>query len=84
MRSLSLALATWAFALATASLDPIEVYGNKFFHKDGSQYFLKGNCNAVRKVVFLAPAANNLQASPISSLRTTRSATRSSASGMLV
>lgn len=44
MRSLSLALLTWAFALATAALEPIEVYGNKFFHKDGSQYFLKGKC----------------------------------------
>jgi hypothetical protein len=29
------------FGLA-ASIDPIEVVGNKFFRKDGSQYFMKG------------------------------------------
>ncbi|KAI9171002.1 Telomeric DNA-binding factor trf1 [Paramyrothecium foliicola] len=29
------------FVLA-ASIDPVEVYGNKFFNKDGSQFFLKG------------------------------------------
>ncbi|PHH71975.1 hypothetical protein CDD80_4852 [Ophiocordyceps camponoti-rufipedis] len=27
---------------STAALDPIEAYGNKFFNKDGSQFFVKG------------------------------------------
>jgi 1,3-beta-glucanosyltransferase GAS1 len=29
-------------ASSVAALDPIEVLGNKFFNKDGSQFFLKG------------------------------------------
>lgn len=31
-----------ALAASVAALDPIEVVGNKFFNKDGSQFFLKG------------------------------------------
>lgn len=26
----------------TTAIDPIEVSGNKFFNKDGSQFFVKG------------------------------------------
>lgn len=33
----AIGLFSWASAL-----DPVEVYGNKFFNKDGSQFFLKG------------------------------------------
>ncbi|KAJ6439559.1 1,3-beta-glucanosyltransferase gel3 [Purpureocillium lavendulum] len=29
-------------AASVAALDPVEVYGNKFFNKDGSQFFIKG------------------------------------------
>ncbi|KJZ80499.1 hypothetical protein HIM_00349 [Hirsutella minnesotensis 3608] len=31
-----------SLALSATALDPIEVYGNKFFNKDGSQFFMKG------------------------------------------
>ncbi|KAG9256408.1 glycoside hydrolase family 72 protein [Emericellopsis atlantica] len=31
-----------ALAATTSAIDPIEVKGNKFFRKDGSQFFLKG------------------------------------------
>jgi hypothetical protein len=42
MRSLAFALVAWVSAVTTAALDPIEVSGNKFFNKDGSQFFMKG------------------------------------------
>lgn len=43
MLSSLLPLAISAFAAtAVAALDPVEVYGNKFFNKDGSQFFMKG------------------------------------------
>ncbi|KAJ3482301.1 hypothetical protein NLG97_g7609 [Lecanicillium saksenae] len=38
----SLSLALSGLATLASALDPIEVVGNKFFNKDGSQFFLKG------------------------------------------
>ncbi|ATY64179.1 Glycolipid anchored surface GAS1 [Cordyceps militaris] len=42
MRFSSLGLALSGMAAAVSALDTIEVVGNKFFKKDGSQFFLKG------------------------------------------
>lgn len=42
MRFSSLGLALSGMATAVAALDAVEVLGNKFFNKDGSQFFLKG------------------------------------------
>ncbi|OAA79412.1 Glycolipid anchored surface protein GAS1 [Akanthomyces lecanii RCEF 1005] len=42
MRISSLSLALSGLASAVSALDAIEVLGNKFFKKDGSQFFLKG------------------------------------------
>ncbi|KAK5997883.1 Protein EPD1 [Cladobotryum mycophilum] len=38
----SVAVAIYGFATYVAALDPIEAVGNKFFNKDGSQFFIKG------------------------------------------
>jgi hypothetical protein len=35
--------ATLALVTISLAVDPVEVKGNKFFHKDGSQFFLKGH-----------------------------------------
>ncbi len=43
MRVSSLSLALSGLATAVSALDAIEVLGNKFFKKDGSQFFLKGS-----------------------------------------
>ncbi|KAL2210356.1 glycoside hydrolase family 72 protein [Sarocladium strictum] len=42
MWSFGLAAVLGAFATSVAALDAVEVYGNKFFNKDGSQFFMKG------------------------------------------
>jgi hypothetical protein len=42
MQSFRLAAVLAALASCVASLDAIEAYGNKFFNKDGSQFFMKG------------------------------------------
>lgn len=42
MRWTSFAALLGALAASVKAVDPIEVKGNKFFHKDGSQYFMKG------------------------------------------
>ena len=60
MRSLAFALVAWVLAAATAALDPIEVSGNKFFNKDGSQFFLKGTIQHLASLFFLASCADRL------------------------
>lgn len=42
MRLLSSLVAAACFTAAAVAIDPIEAYGNKFFNKDGSQFFMKG------------------------------------------
>jgi hypothetical protein len=42
MWTLGLAAFLGAFTASVAALDAVEVYGNKFFKKDGSQFFMKG------------------------------------------
>lgn len=42
MRSFVQPFGALVFAALTVALDPVEVYGNKFFNKDGSQFFMKG------------------------------------------
>jgi hypothetical protein len=42
MWSIGLAAILGAFTSSVAALDAVEVYGNKFFNKDGSQFFMKG------------------------------------------
>lgn len=42
MRWLSAAAALAGFASWVSALKPVEVYGNKFFNDDGSQFFIKG------------------------------------------
>jgi hypothetical protein len=73
-------------ALATA-LDPIEVKGNKFFRKDGSQFFIKGKqtfctIEIAQREKIQALTTRIVQASPTSSGRTTLSSTPNSASVM--
>jgi hypothetical protein len=50
MWSFGLAAVLGAFATSVAALDAVEVYGNKFFNKDGSQFFMKGMSQATRAV----------------------------------
>lgn len=42
MRSLTIGAALCGLIACVSAIDPIEAKGNKFFHKDGSQYFIKG------------------------------------------
>lgn len=42
MWSLALGSALLSLATSVTALDAVEVYGNKFFNKDGSQFFMKG------------------------------------------
>ncbi|KAH7320959.1 glycoside hydrolase family 72 protein [Stachybotrys elegans] len=42
MRWLSIGAVAVGLASFVAAIDPIEVYGNKFFNRDGSQFFMKG------------------------------------------
>jgi hypothetical protein len=42
MHSASLWTAVFGLGASVAALDPVEAYGNKFFNKDGSQFFMKG------------------------------------------
>lgn len=42
MWSLCLAAILGSFVQSVAALDAVEAYGNKFFNKDGSQFFMKG------------------------------------------
>lgn len=42
MRCTAFWTAVLGLATSVAALDPVEVYGNKFFNKDGSQFFMKG------------------------------------------
>lgn len=42
MGPLSRASVLVGFVAAAAALSPIEVIGNKFFDKDGKQFFMKG------------------------------------------
>lgn len=51
--SLSLALSGLA-TVVSAALDPIEVVGNKFFNKDGSQFFLKGSSDLADHQISIA------------------------------
>jgi hypothetical protein len=46
MRSSFFAAALASFAAAANAISTIEVVGNKFFDKDGKQFFLKGNPRA--------------------------------------
>lgn len=46
MRFPSIALAFSGLLSTVTALDAIEVVGNKFFNKDGSQFFLKGSSDA--------------------------------------
>lgn len=39
-------LAGLGLVASAAALDPVEVLGNKFFNKDGSQFFIRGVCEA--------------------------------------
>lgn len=48
-----------------AAIDPVEVSGNKFFNKDGSQFFIKGTCTA-NSEGFVLDLTDFLQASHIS------------------
>lgn len=45
MRWASAAIALAGAKSFVVALDPVSVVGNKFFNKDGSQFFIKGmNC----------------------------------------
>lgn len=42
MRWSTIGAALYGLASLAKAIDPIEVSGNKFFRKDGSQFFVKG------------------------------------------
>lgn len=48
-------IVAWCLFGLAASIDPIEVVGNKFFRKDGSQYFMKGKRSPRLSLVILSP-----------------------------
>lgn len=43
MRYSSLAAVLIGLFTTISAIDPVEVVGSKFFNKDGSQFYLKGN-----------------------------------------
>ena len=45
-------------AASAAALDPIEAYGNKFFDKDGSQFFIKGRTRPAAVHCYAVPVAD--------------------------
>lgn len=42
MRWFASVAAFFGLATSAVALEPVEAYGNKFFNKDGSQFFMKG------------------------------------------
>lgn len=79
MRWSALAAGLVGFSRSVAALEPIEAVGNKFFNKNGSQFFIKGICFLIGfRVAYFAPSypfANMKQVSPTNSFPRTLSLT---------
>lgn len=82
MRFSSIALALSGLLSTATALDAIEVVGNKFFNKDGSQFFLKGSSDATDGTIASGHLLTLWQVSHISFAPLTLSSTLISAHEM--